>query len=78
MKRTSGQIVQAIKVANVPAGMRGIVEYTDLAGRLYVLWDNGSQSVIQERGETYTFVEIKNIPKRFFWKLKRFILFLLN
>lgn len=78
MKRTSGQIVEAIKVANVPAGMRGIVEYTDLAGKLYVLWDNGSQSVIQERGETYRIIEIKSPPKKLFWKIKRFILFLLN
>jgi hypothetical protein len=78
MKRTSGRIVEAIKVANVPAGMRGIVEYTDLAGRLYVLWDNGTQGVIQERGETYRIIEVESVPKNFFWKLKRFIVFLFS
>lgn len=76
MESLIGKVVEAINVANVPAGMRGIIEYNDLIGRLYVLWDNGTQGVIQERGETYRFIEIKNKPKKLFWKLKRLIVFL--
>ena len=78
MKRISGQRVEAISVANIPEGMRGLIEYTDLAGRLYVLWDNGVQSVIQERGESYRIIEFKSKPKKIIWNLKRIILFLLN
>ena len=78
MKRLSGQRVEAISVANIPAGSRGFIQYTDLAGKLYVLWDNGTEGVIQERGETYRIIEVKNNPKKFFGKLKRIILFLLR
>jgi hypothetical protein len=35
MKTLSGQYVEAINVANTPAGMRGFIEYCDLAGRMY-------------------------------------------
>lgn len=76
MESLIGKVVEAINVANVPAGMRGVVEYNDLVGKLYVLWDNGSQSVIQERGETYRIIEVRNKPKKLFWKLKRLIVFL--
>jgi hypothetical protein len=78
MKRTSGLRVEAIKVANVPAGSRGFVEYTDLAGKLYILWDNGTEGVIQERGETYKIIEVKDRPKKIFWKLKKFFVVLRN
>jgi hypothetical protein len=78
MKRISGQRVEAISVANIPEGMRGLIEYVDLAGRLYVLWDNGVQGVIQERGESYRIIEFKSKPKKIIWNLKRIILFLLN
>jgi len=78
MKRISGQRVEAISVANIPEGMRGLIEYVDLAGRLYVLWDNGVQGVLQERGESYRIIEFKSKPKKIIWNLKRIILFLLN
>lgn len=78
MKKISGQRVEAISVANIPEGMRGLIEYVDLAGRLYVLWDNGVQGVIQERGESYRIIEFKSKPKKIIWNLKRIILFLLN
>ncbi len=78
MKRISGQRVEAISVANIPEGMCGLIEYVDLAGRLYVLWDNGVQGVIQERGESYRIIEFKSKPKKIIWNLKRIILFLLN
>ena len=77
MKRISGQRVEAISVANIPEGMRGLIEYVDLAGRLYVLWDY-VQGVIQERGESYRIIEFKSKPKKIIWNLKRIILFLLN
>lgn len=78
MKSLIGQRVQAINVANIPAGLRGYIQHCDLAGRLYVLWDNGVQGVIQERGESYTIIEFKNKPRKFIWKLIRTILFLLR
>jgi len=77
-EKISGQRVEAISVANIPEGMRGLIEYVDLAGRLYVLWDNGVQGVIQERGESYRIIEFKSKPKKIIWNLKRIILFLLN
>jgi hypothetical protein len=76
--KLSGRYVEAIKVANVPEGMRGKIEYTDLAGKLYVKWNNGTESVIQERGETYRIIEVRSEPKKIFWNLKRIILFLLR
>lgn len=78
MKRLSGQFVEAISVANIPAGKKGIIEYTDLAGRLYVKWEDGTEGVIRERGDVYRIIEKKNEPKKLFWNLKRIILFLLN
>ena len=45
--KTPNQYVEAIEVANIPAGTRGIIEYTDLAGKLYVKWNNGVEGVIQ-------------------------------
>lgn len=76
MTSLSGQCIEAIKVANVPAGMRGMIEHNDNAGRIYVLWENGTQSVIQERGETYRLIEFKNLPKRIFWNLKKLFVIL--
>jgi hypothetical protein len=76
--KLSGRYVEAIKVANVPEGMCGKIEYTDLAGKLYVKWNNGTESVIQERGETYRIIEVRSEPKKIFWNLKRIILFLLR
>ncbi len=76
--KLSGRYVEAIKVANVPEGTRGKIEYTDLAGKLYVKWNNGTESVIQERGETYRIIEVRSEPKKIFWNLKRIILFLLR
>ena len=75
----SGQYVEAIEVANIPAGTQGnFIEYTDLAGKLYVKWNNGVESVIQERGETYRIIQVRSKPKKLFWNLKRIILFLLR
>ncbi len=76
--KLSGKYVEAIKVANVPEGTRGKIEYTDLAGKLYVKWNNGTEGVIQERGETYRIIEVRSEPKKIFWNLKRIILFLLR
>ncbi len=76
--KLSGRYVEAIKVANVPEGMCGKIEYTDLAGKLYVKWNNGTEGVIQERGETYRIIEVRSEPKKIFWNLKRIILFLLR
>jgi hypothetical protein len=76
--KLSGRYVEAIKVANVPEGMCGKIEYTDLAGKLYVKWNNGTEGVIQERGETYRVIEVRSEPKKIFWNLKRIILFLLR
>lgn len=76
--KLSGKYVEAIKVANVPEGTRGKIEYTDLAGKLYVKWNNGTEGVIQERGETYRVIEVRSEPKKIFWNLKRIILFLLR
>ncbi len=76
--KLSGRYVEAIKVANVPEGTRGKIEYTDLAGKLYVKWNNGTEGVIQERGETYRIIEVRSKPKKIFWNLKRIILFLLR
>jgi hypothetical protein len=76
--KLSGRYVEAIKVANVPEGTRGKIEYTDLAGKLYVKWNNGTEGVIQERGETYRIIEVRSEPKKIFWNLKRIILFLLR
>lgn len=78
MKTLTGQYVEAIEVANIPAGTQGLIEYTDLAGKLYVKWNNGVESVIQERGETYRFIQVRSKPKKLFWNLKRIILFLLR
>jgi hypothetical protein len=72
----SGQYVEAIEVVNIPAGTQGLIEYTDLAGKLYVKWNNGVESVIQERGETYRLIQVRSKPKKLFWNLKRIILFL--
>lgn len=72
----SGQYVEAIGVANIPAGTQGFIEYMDLAGKLYVKWNNGVESVIQERGETYRIIQVRSKPKKLFWNLKRIILFL--
>ncbi len=74
----SGKYVEAIEVANIPAGTHGVIEYMDLAGKLYVKWNNGVESVIQERGEKYRIIEVRSEPKKLFWKLKRIILFLLR
>lgn len=78
MERLSGQYVKAINVANVPAGMIGVIEYCDLAGRLYVQWNNGRDGVIRERGDRYSFVNSPSSTKKLFWKLKRIVLFLRN
>jgi hypothetical protein len=78
MKTLSGQYVEAINVANTPAGMRGFIEYCDLAGRMYVKWNNATEGVIRERGDVYKFITIKNKPKKLFWNLRRIILFLLR
>lgn len=72
----SNRYVEAINVANIPAGTHGIIEYVDLTGKLYVKWNNGVESVIQERGETYRIIEVRSKPKKLFWKLKRLIVFL--
>ncbi len=78
MKRISGQFIEAISVANIPAGTQGIIEYCDLVGRLYVKWENGTEGVIRERGEVYKFIPPKPQPKKIIWNLKRIILFLIR
>jgi hypothetical protein len=58
-------MIETINVINQPAGKRGIVQYTDLDGRLYVRWLDGSKGVIRERGDVYKEIIIskKNIRK---------------
>jgi hypothetical protein len=72
--KNKGMLVETINVLNQPAGKRGIVQFTDLDGKLYVRWTDGSKGVIRERGDVYRIVDIS---KKNVWKIKRLYLILL-
>lgn len=61
--RNKGMLVETINVQDQPAGKRGLVQFTDLDGKLYVRWDDGTKGVIRERGDVYKIVDMskKNI-----------------
>lgn len=70
-----GQWVKAIKVNGVPDNSMGQILFIDHEGRFYVNWENGSTSVIRERGDTYQFI-YDYIPQKNIWKIKRLFLIL--
>ena len=82
MKKYSGKedIIEAIKINGVPAGEKGRVVFVDNDGKLFVEWENGKVSVVQERGETYRLLEEKNNnnTRNLFWNIKKFFVNLLK
>lgn len=73
----NGEIVEAIQVDGIASGTKGVVQKMDLLGRFHIKWDNGTESVIRERGETYRFLG-KKVTKNFIWKIKNYFLVLLK
>lgn len=77
MENYKDQWVKAIKVKGVPDNTMGQIRYSDLVGRFYVRWENGTESVIRERGDTYQFV-YNYIPQKNIWNIKSLFLVLLK
>jgi hypothetical protein len=77
MEKYRNQWVRAIKVDGVPDNMMGKILFLDNMGRFYVKWEDGTRSVIRERGDTYQFV-YDYIPQKNIWKIKRLFLILLK
>lgn len=55
--------IETIDVLNQPAGKRGVIQFVDRDGKLYVRWFDGTKGVIRERGDVYKEIIIskKNI-----------------
>lgn len=58
-------LIETINVLGQPAGKRGVVQFVDRDGKLYVRWLDGTKGVIRERGDVYReiIVSKKNIRK---------------
>lgn len=50
-----GQWIKTINVLNQPKNRIGIIDHSDEIGKLYIIWDDGTDGIIREKDDRYQF-----------------------